>query len=517
MLLKFLPIAPLAVTPELFGKYLKSKVLVNEHLSEIARRWAEKFGDGWIASDLPEQLLGLSAEYRLGVAIFFLDFLDKIRIPALSSTLQMAVEWGQSDPGIALALLRRAPVLQQSRYSDLPAKILALIPTLAASPLESTKIELISVLAEVPILLTGNENVLYRVFSALGGDRAVAVRIAFLGKIQDLYKKVPTPNLRNGILQVYQGLFGDKEMTVLERLVDPFMLVRFAEMRSPPTMSVVLDVAEKFKARWRFFSKLLATLELFPMDCLTSMLSRFLGMVEEAVAMNPQSLGRFAVSFYRFLIHSRLECLKLPDFLTYVHASYGRSKHFQQRIVYIRFAGALLAEFTREEFLSSIWPNVLGYGEERVSAVRVKVLEFVVTLARQFHSQQSPGLSLEIEELTRKYESDNDPQVVTLLRQARTFIGPRKARTLVLTDGRTGLPAIAHGPGSTRASPRVESVPPPRASQNEGRGSTRRGIGASMQRHPSPSMPRHRPVYGGVAKSGSSGAVYSLLAPGRPK
>jgi hypothetical protein len=63
----------------------------------------------------------------------------------------------------------------------------------------------------------------------------------------------PTANLRNGIVQVFQNMFQDKESAVLEKLVDPFMLVPCVEMRNARMMTMVLDLAQKFKKTWRFF------------------------------------------------------------------------------------------------------------------------------------------------------------------------------------------------------------------------------------------------------------------------
>jgi hypothetical protein len=507
----FLPVTTLAITQESFAHYLRSAVFVNHHLSQVAVRWADKFGEDWIAVLLPNELLGLSADYRLGVATYFVDFLDRIRVPGLLPTLLSACEWALADSVIALALLRRAPVVMKSRFSDLPAKVLALIPILAASPLESTKLGLIAAFAEVQVLLNGNENVLYRAFCALGSDRSVAVRIAFLKRIQELYESVPTSNLRNGIVQMFQNLFSDKETAVLECLVNPFMLVRFAEMRSPPTMTIVLNLAERFKTRWRFFSKLMSTIECFPQDCLTSILSRFLGMVEEAVSLNPQSLGRSAVSFYRFLIHARLECMKLPDFLHYLASSYGQSRNFRQRVVYLQLASALLTELARDEFMETVWPQILAYAEEQVSVVRAKVLEFVVAFGKHFQSAHSFALSGQIDDLVRAYDGDSDPQVLEQLRQARHLVGQRKSVSLAgLGEARQGLPTIERGFGSPR-SPRMAKPPAPRESRTI---SQRRAVGSRL---PSPGSPLRPPMTDTVGKSRSTAAVCGLAVGWRSK
>jgi hypothetical protein len=385
-----------------------------------------------------------------------------------------------------------------------------LIPGLASSTHDSTKIELVSILADVPLLLTGNENSLYRLFSALGSDRAVSVKIAFLKRTQDLYERAPTSNLRNGIVQVYQNMFTDNNSSVLECIIDPFMLVRFAEMRSPPTMSLVLDLAEKFKTRWRFFAKLLGIVERFPHDCLTSMLSRFLGMIEEAVSLNPQSLGTSAVSFYCFLIRSRIECLSLPDFLRYVHAAYGESTRSHQRVVFLRFAAALLEDFPPEGFVDAVWPGVLAYGGERVPAVRARVLELVVAFGRRFRTELSPVLSGQIDDLTRRYAADGDPQVAGLLRSARAVIGPLREPQVVVCEEHRGLPTIQRPRGSPRAPQIARVMKGSRTLQ-----STRRAV--PPQRLPSPAMPGRAQVVGTIQQSRSTGAVAAFAAPARPR
>jgi hypothetical protein len=503
MLLKFLPIVKLAVSPDLFAKYLRSTVLVKLYLPEIAERWAKKFGEDWIGTRLPNELLRLPAEYRIGVVIFFSAFLDRIRIPGLASTLSTMCDWGQTNTGIALALLRGAPMIMKSRFTDIGQKILAFVPMVAGCIEESPKIELVSLLAQFPVLLTGNENTLYRVFSSLGSDRLASVRIAFLNKIQELYERVPTWNLRNGVVQVYQSMFGDKDMSVLACLANPFMLIRFVEMRSAVAPSIIADLAGKFKTQWRVFSKLLTTLEQFPLECLESVLNRFLDMIEDAVGHNSQSLAAPAVSFYRFLIHARLEYLDQSAFLRYIYAAYGGSNQFRRRMVYLQFANVLLEEFSREEFLAAVWPDVLGFANERVAIVRAKVLEFVIAFGTLFHSRQSPDLSGQIEDLIRRYRTDKDPEVIELLGQAQKFIGERRPRSPPSSDE-------PQTPPTKVRSPRAKAhLAVPQANRGRGEMTPSQRGGALRQRIPTPR------VVTPITRNGSVGTRRSVVTPPR--
>jgi hypothetical protein len=424
-ILKFLPVEQLAITPESLSGYLYSSALVEENLSAIVERFSPKFGAIWVSSDLPNQLLRM--DNRLGITIYFLDFLERIRIPTLYSTLQSIFEWAQADPSIALALLRRAPILMKSRFTDLSPRIFTLLPLLANSPLDSTKIWLIGALADVPVLLTTNENVLYRIFSCLSADQSVGMRKAFLTKVQALYEKVPTANLKYGIVQVFQNMFGDRDMGVLELLINPFMLCRFAETKRATEMDLVLDLADKFKFRWRFFSRILQTIESFPSDALLAILSKLLAMIQKAVSRNPQAVGRSAVSFYEFVIHSRFEIMRVPEFLQYLWNSHGKSLDYRERILYIKFAQAMMVELPPDDFMDMIWPTILEYGHEKVSLVRAKALELLAGVAREFKAIESISLSAGIIGIVSRYQEDNDPQVVSLIKPVMLLVSKRSS------------------------------------------------------------------------------------------
>jgi hypothetical protein len=418
-ILQSLPVDRLPLNPETFERYLAADVLISEHLSDLALKFAPKFGETWIAVDLPKQLLRL--EPSLGIIKFFVDFLNRIKIPELGSILVAAFEHAQTDHAIGLVLLRRMPIILQSKFTELHSRLLPLISVLAASSVDATKIELINVCAEVPWVLRANENMLYRVFNALSADKSVAVRKAFLTAITDLFDKVPTPSLRNVVMQVYQQMLNDPDMGVLELMVNEYMLVKFAQMRSPSQMCLVLDLAEKFKNRWRFFSKILATIEQFPTDEILAIITRLLVMVKEAVTTNPQSLGRQVVSFYAFVVRSRFEGIKIGDFLIYLYTTYAKSDNYRERILYIQLAQGLIPEFSQKEFIDRVWPSILEYATETVSLVRVKVLQFVLTVRKEFESIRAAGLTNNITELLENYWQDPDPEVQAMLAQFLTI------------------------------------------------------------------------------------------------
>ena len=427
-LLRLLPPGPLALTTDQFAKFLKSKVLVNVYLCEVAGKYAAHFGEAWVAMDLPTLLAGMGDGYRLGIAKYFVDFGSRIRSSSLYSVTHSAFDWAQSNEDIALALMERVPIIAKSRFVDLGPKVHALIPVLGASKNPAKRIELIKMLAKTQMLMNGNESNLYRTLSSLANDKETSVRVAFLENIEHLYKLTDSSNTKNGLIQMFQNLLRDeKEVPVMEKLVNPFMLVQFANSRQASNMSLVLDLASKFKTRWRFFTKLLQTLEMFPHDAVLFMLKRFLKMIEEAVSMNPQSLMRPVASFYTFIIHSRFDVIKFNDFLNYLFTRYGKSGHYQQRIVYIKLAASLMNELSQKEYLELIWPRILEYKSEQIMFVKAKVLEFLVEFGQKFHSLDSQSLSKSMDELCSSYTSDTDPDVVHLLGQARLLIMAKKS------------------------------------------------------------------------------------------
>jgi hypothetical protein len=236
--------------------------------------------------------------------------------------------------------------------------------------------------------------------------------------------------------------------------------------------------------------------------------------------VNPQALGRSAVSFYCFLIHSRVECLRVPDFLRYLCATYARSAHFHQRIVYVKLAAALLVEFLPDEYLDVVWPVMLGYADERVPLVRTHVLEFLVSFGRAFQTVRSPVLSGQIDALLSNYADDTDPQVAALLPGARAVVGPRRLAAtgpLPLDDPR-GLPVIPRAGGSPRVlkGPRGSAVIP-RPSRPDPRGLPTPRRPAVAGRLPSPGIPQRTPAPPDVPKSLSSPVVHRLSGTGRPR
>lgn len=457
-LLRLLPPGPLSLTVEQFSKFLKSKVLVNVYLSEVAEKYASRFGEGWIALDLPTMLSGMGEPYRLGIAKYFVDFGKRIRSSSLYSVTHSAFDWAHNNEDIALALMERVPIIASSRFMDLGPKVHALIPVLGASKNAAKRIELIRVLAKTPMLLKGNESNLYRTLSSLATDKDPTVRMTFFDNIEALYKLTDSSNTRNGLVQMFQNALRDeKEICVMEKLVNPHMLVQFASSRQPSHMSLVLELASKFKTRWRFFSKILESIEAFPHDAVLFILKKFLKMIEEAVLINPQSLMRPVTSFYVFIIHSRFDVIKFNDLLNYLFSKYGKNSHYQQRIVYIKLATSLMNVLTQKEYLELIWPRIQEYKSEKIMFVKAKVLQFLIEFGQKFHSLDSQSLSKSMDELCTAYATDSDPDVVRFLAQARLLVGTKKSLS--------AQPSIEKLPSLTDPKPRV-TKPVPGASTN---------------------------------------------------
>jgi hypothetical protein len=224
--------------------------------------------------------------------------------------------------------------------------------------------------------------------------------------------------------------------------MDQFVLVKLAQMPSPSHMRL----AEKFKNRWRLFSKFLATIEQFPTDEILAIVARLLAMAKEAVASNPQSLGRQVVSFYAFVVRSQFESIKIVDFLTYLYITYGKGNNYRERILYIQLAEGLIPEFSQDEFINMVWPNILECASESVALVGVKVLQFILTRRRDFETIRAAGLTDAVTELLENYWQDPDPEVEALLGKFLIITGkPRSADA-----SRETLPKIDAGTPQTK-------------------------------------------------------------------
>jgi hypothetical protein len=205
------------------------------------------------------------------------------------------------------------------------------------------------------------------------------------------------------------------------------MLKTFAMTRPASAMPVVLELAQKFKTRWRFFSKILQTMEQFPRENIQMILKDVLKMIEQAVTINPQSLMRSVISFYAYVIHSRFENMKFNDFLAYLHIRYATSDRFQDRIVYIRLAGAMMNEFDHPTFLRDIWPHIKAYKHEVVTFVRAKVLEFLILFGNEFKSLESQAISQDMYEIVAKYEGSTDVHIKEMIARVYELILPRRS------------------------------------------------------------------------------------------
>jgi hypothetical protein len=413
-ILESIPPSLLNLSPPVFNRYLRSPILVNFYFVPIVKRFEFLFGPTWIATELPNLLITFGPEFHLGVAIFLVEFVHEIRLISHYSLLTAAFDWAQSDPAIALGILRRVSILDGSRFSDLPSKALAFMPQSASSATEVRKIELIHLLAEVPRLLTANEPVAARTFAAFGADKTVNVRCAFLSKIEILYAIVSgIGSLTTALVQIYQGWFGDSNKEVLEGLVHPFMLGKLAQTRQLASVHLIHGLAEKFVGRWRFFSKILVAIEAFPAESAASTLRNFLGLLERAVMIDGRSLSRYAVAFYHFVIHSHFPAHSHEEFMTYLQETYAKSANYNNRILYLNLAVALVPEFSHGDYFKLVWPPIEGYLDETVVFVRIKLLEYLSFIGH--HCAGSRAVGRLVDQAIIGFESDDDPALRALL------------------------------------------------------------------------------------------------------
>jgi hypothetical protein len=119
--------------------------------------------------------------------------------------------------------------------------------------------------------------------------------------------------------------------------------------------------------------------------------------------------------------------MKFNDFVNYLHLRYAVSDRFQDRIVYIKLAGAMMAEFDHPTFLRDVWPHIVAYKNEAVTFVRTKVLEFLMVFGVEFRSLENQNISGEMYEIVSKYESSQDVHLKEMWAKVHELILPRRS------------------------------------------------------------------------------------------
>ncbi|KAK8885500.1 hypothetical protein M9Y10_040949 [Tritrichomonas musculus] len=418
------------VTEEEFHQiFLKSPVFVNEYLSPtIARNFScqSRFGEEWISTRLPHQLLQLDEKFRLGVAKYFIDFIDHIKAVHLYSSVHDAYQWASNDPIIASAIVERIEIISKSRFVDLVTKTYSLLTVIsscgssnsssnfscnspgASSTLSSNSAnpQLVAIRAKLPktlidhpMLYSASEDILKTVLTNLANDSATNVKCAFLDNLSKIYNSADSKT-KDTLLTLYQNLFKEKDNKVLEKLVDTSMLVNLANNRPPHTISLFLNIADKFKTRWRFFSKILRSFEQFPSETFTHGIKQLFSIVVEAVKVNPQALMLQANSFFLFCVHSNFQVLKVHDLLNYLAHEFGHSEQYQMRIFYLKIATSLIDGFVHNNsdyYIDNVWSKVVDfYMSETVEFVFIKLIKYLIEFINKFNPFNSVRLTKDI-------------------------------------------------------------------------------------------------------------------------
>ncbi|OHT03092.1 hypothetical protein TRFO_29551 [Tritrichomonas foetus] len=438
------------VTEEEFQTiFLTSKVFVNEYLSpQIALNFSEaKFGENWLEVTLPNQLLQLDERFHQGVAKFFVDFMGRIKTPNLYSSVHDAFDWAVKDPRIALSIIQKVDIVSKSRFVDLVNKVYQLLLTIANFNESFIRKDLPKILVDNPMLFNAPENVLKQVFTSLGNDSDPIVKCAFLEQLEIIYNSTKLSRTKEHILMLYQNMLKDNDIKVLEKLVTETssMFVVLADQRPSQIMNLFLHIAELFKTRWRFFSKILRSFEMFPTNTLVYGIKPLLSLICEAVKVNPQVLMPQVISFYTFCIHSRFDCLKLPDLLRYLAHEYGKSEKYQMRIVYIKLANSLLNEFNddRSYYIENIWSHIAEYKNESVEFVYIKLLEYILAFIPKYDVKDSNRLTQDVLSIlsNKKFCDSQNPDIVYLISRIKPLV-PNQPRSMSAQPSFEHLPAI---------------------------------------------------------------------------
>lgn len=415
------PSLQIHVTEDEFHQiFLKSPVFVNEYLSPtIAQNFSFKsrFGEDWISTRLPTQLLKLDERYRLGVGKYFIDFLDRIKTPNLYSSVHDAFEWASKDPIIALAIVERIEMISKSRFVDLVTKTYQLLTVISSSEsgknsnspssklsnsnstLVSVRSKLPKLLIDHPMLLSASDNILKNVLTNLANDLDTSVKCAFIENLGKIYNSATTSTTKEKILSLYQNFFKEKDIKVLEKLVDTTMLVNLAKNRPAATHSLFLMIADDFKTRWRFFSKILRAFEQFPTETFVQAVHQLFSIVVEAVNLNPQALMMQTNSFIIFCVRSKFSNMRIQDLLVYLANEFGHSHRFQMRILYLKIASSLIDEFESDKqfYIDNVWEKVVEYyTDEKVEFVFIKLLKYLIEFINKFNPFNSAKMTSEI-------------------------------------------------------------------------------------------------------------------------
>ena len=275
--------------------------------------------------------------------------------------------------------------------------------TISSPHTDDIRIKLPKLLIDHPILFDGPDNTLKSVFTQLANDTDSKVKCAFLDHLNDLYNSTNNPHSKETLLSLYQSMFKEDDMKVLEKLVNTSMLVNLAQNRPPQTMSLFLTILEKFKKRWRFFSKILKAIEQFPQQTIYQGFKQLLIVVADALEANPQALMPQIISFYTFCVHERFNVIKLTDLFLYLSHDFAKSNHYQLRIFYLKLSSALMDEFLpseKEYYIENVWNRIAeNYYSEKVEFVFIKLVEYLLEFITKFHPFESAKLTNDIYEL----------------------------------------------------------------------------------------------------------------------
>jgi len=459
-----LPVSKMKITEDMFLEYLKSPIMVNFYICDMAEKLSSVFGLNWLHKILPLHLIGFLESFpqtRPGISEFLVRYIESIQLPSFYSKLLSIIEWGKTDELVAQRLIKYNHSIIDSHFCDLSTNLLPCIEYLYSSSSSDTRIKVVSLLIECDKLFLNCIPQSQVLITKISHDPDPKIRKTFVEASAEMFRIFQQiPKLQEHIIAQFYSLFNDTDKSVRQSLINSFMIIKCANSKPPSFIDSLLSLISCFVSKWRFYSLFLEIVAQLPSPTVEHSLQNLLKMTETAITYNPQALQRPAISFYLYIIRSNFASIRIKNLLHYFGASFAGSQNYHLRILFIRMMKAFMPDIEREVFLETIWPVLLVFYEETVSLVKAAILDFLHAFAC-YYDTSDPTLLMEMQRFISIYESESDPQVVSLLSEVIPLIHIPRAQSMQELSSVLPPLSLQHSIKKNTLNPRLNAVPRP--------------------------------------------------------
>lgn len=443
------------VQKESFDPLFNYPLFINDYLSKIAELFHPIFGDEWIYNIIPQKLFELSQNdesYRNGFVRYISQYPSHITLPTLYSMIIEAFNWAKTDLVIALDLLSHADEFMSSRYQTLASSILSTARSVANSSDAKTQIKFLPIFLQQNYLLNGIETTTQYILEVLGRpENSDEVQCMFINNAHILYQKTESDNMKDLILKILNTKFTSPSLKVKEAVALSPILMELHAFGGASSAKSIADLANFFYNRWRFFSRCLKALELYPVPSLIVVIKTFLPVIEKAVELNPQALSKVAIDFYTRFMRDFTEEIRPANLLRYLWTTFGKNNRYDMRRFYVDLSVSYVTFIPRILFEEEVWIHFKkDFLTEKVPLVRARILEFLakVNLYYDFaENEEYREDSFAVANTFKNENSQKDPQVtdlcneiLNLVEDSKTRAPPPQAQSATVTISKPNTP-----------------------------------------------------------------------------